>query len=91
MIRLEKVIESYRSDLLLVVGDVNSTFAAALTANKLGIRVAHIESGLRSFDRSMPEKINRILTDEISDHYFVTEESGLQSLAKGNLQHLYSL
>ena len=82
MIRLEKVINSYRPDLLLVVGDVNSTFAAALTANKLQIKVAHIESGLRSLDRGMPEEINRVLTDEISDYFFVTEESGLQNLAK---------
>jgi UDP-N-acetylglucosamine 2-epimerase (non-hydrolysing) len=82
MIRLGKVINSFKPALLMVVGDVNSTFAAALTANKLGIKVAHIESGLRSFDREMPEEINRILTDEISDYYFVTEESGLQNLAK---------
>lgn len=82
MIRLEKVIGSYKPNLLLVVGDVNSTFSAALTGNKLGVKVAHIESGLRSLDRSMPEEINRILTDEISDYYFVTEESGLQNLAR---------
>lgn len=82
MVRLEKVINSYKPDLLLVVGDVNSTFAAALTANKLGIKVAHVESGLRSLDRSMPEEINRILTDEITDYFFVTEESGLQNLMK---------
>ena len=86
MIRLEKVINSFRPDLLLVVGDVNSTFAAALTANKLGIKVAHIESGLRSFDRQMPEEINRILTDEISDFFFVTEKSGLLNLAQEGKQ-----
>lgn len=80
MIRLEKVIFDFKPDLMLVVGDVNSTFAAALTANKLGIKIGHIESGLRSFDREMPEEINRILTDEISDFYFVTEESGISNL-----------
>ncbi len=81
MLRLEKCIETeYRPDLLVVVGDVNSTFAAALTANKMGIRCAHLESGLRSFDRSMPEEINRLLTDEIADLFFVTEQSGLDHL-----------
>ncbi|NEM98891.1 non-hydrolyzing UDP-N-acetylglucosamine 2-epimerase [Pontibacter burrus] len=80
MIRLEKVISDFRPDLMLVVGDVNSTFAAALTGNKLGIKIAHLESGLRSFDREMPEEINRILTDEISDFYFVTEASGVKNL-----------
>lgn len=82
MIRLEKVVNSYEPDLILVVGDVNSTFAAALAAHKLGVKVGHIESGLRSFDRAMPEEINRILTDEIADLYFVTEESGIQNLRK---------
>lgn len=82
MIRLEKVIAVYKPDLLVVVGDVNSTFAAALTANKLGIKVAHLESGLRSSDRTMPEEINRILTDEISDYFFVTEQSGLRNLER---------
>jgi UDP-N-acetylglucosamine 2-epimerase (non-hydrolysing) len=81
MIRLEKCIETeYRPDLLVVVGDVNSTFAAALVANKMGIRCAHLESGLRSFDRSMPEEINRLLTDEIADIFFVTEQSGMDHL-----------
>ena len=83
MLRLERLIaEKYVPDLMIVVGDVNSTFAAALTANKLGIRLAHLESGLRSLDRTMPEEINRILTDEISDYYFVTEQSGLDNLVQ---------
>ena len=82
MIRLEKTISSFKPDLLLVVGDVNSTFAAALTANKLNIKIAHVESGLRSKDRSMPEEINRILTDEICDLFFVTEQSGNDHLIK---------
>jgi UDP-N-acetylglucosamine 2-epimerase (non-hydrolysing) len=83
MLGLEKLIENtFRPDIMLVPGDVNSTLAAALTANKLGIKLGHIESGLRSFDRTMPEEINRILTDEITDFYFVTEESGLKHLVK---------
>jgi len=65
---------------VIVVGDVNSTIACSLTAVKLGIKVAHVEAGLRSFDRGMPEEINRILTDSISDYLFVTEPSGLENL-----------
>lgn len=82
MIRLEKVIADYNPAMVMAVGDVNSTFAAAFTAHKSGCKVAHIESGLRSFDRSMPEEINRLLTDEISDYYFVTEQSGWDNLIK---------
>lgn len=66
--------------LCLVVGDVNSTIACALTASKCGIKVAHVEAGLRSFDWTMPEEINRILTDRISDFHFVTEASGVRNL-----------
>lgn len=81
MLGLEKLINNeFKPDLLIVPGDVNSTFAAALTANKMGIRLAHLESGLRSNDRAMPEEINRVLTDEISDYYFVTEQSGIDNL-----------
>ncbi len=82
MIGLEKVCKEYLPDLMIVVGDVNSTFAAALTANKMGIKIAHLESGLRSLDRTMPEEINRLLTDEISDYFFVTEQSGYDNLLK---------
>lgn len=80
MLRLEPIINQFSADLIMVTGDVNSTFAAALTANKMNIPLAHVESGLRSRDRSMPEEINRILTDEISDYLFVTEESGIENL-----------
>ncbi|MGC1631112.1 MAG: UDP-N-acetylglucosamine 2-epimerase (non-hydrolyzing) [Gelidibacter sp.] len=81
MIRLEHLIkEEFQPDLVLVPGDVNSTLAAGLTTYKLGITLGHLESGLRSFDRSMPEEINRILVDEISDLYFVTEQSGMDNL-----------
>lgn len=82
MLELEKVIAVAKPDLMVVVGDVNSTLAAAITANKAGIKLAHLESGLRSFDRSMPEEINRILTDEICDHFFVTEQSGVDHLTE---------
>ncbi len=82
MRRLEPVLDTVRPDLVLVVGDVNSTLAAALTAVKLHIPVAHVEAGLRSFDRTMPEEINRLLTDAISDFLFVTEESGRENLRR---------
>lgn len=80
MTEIEPVLLEWKPDILVVAGDVNSTIAASLTAVKLGIRIAHIESGLRSFDRSMPEEINRILTDAISDYLFVTEISGVNNL-----------
>jgi UDP-N-acetylglucosamine 2-epimerase (non-hydrolysing) len=82
MRRLEPVLQSLEPDLVLVVGDVNSTMAAALTAVKLGLRVAHVEAGLRSRDRSMPEEINRLVTDAVSDVLFVTEESGRRNLIR---------
>ena len=75
MLSFERVLNELSPDLVIVVGDVNSTVACAITAKKQGIRVAHVESGLRSFDRSMPEEINRILTDSISDLLFTSEQS----------------
>ncbi len=80
MKRFEPVCLEQRPDWVIVVGDVNSTLAAALVAAKLGIRVAHVEAGLRSFDRTMPEEINRVLTDAISDALFVTEPAGVLNL-----------
>jgi UDP-N-acetylglucosamine 2-epimerase (non-hydrolysing) len=80
MKRLEPVLLDYEPQMVVVVGDVNSTIAAALTAVKLGIDVAHVEAGLRSFDLSMPEEINRKLTDAISSLLFVTEQSGIDNL-----------
>jgi UDP-N-acetylglucosamine 2-epimerase (non-hydrolysing) len=82
MRRLEPILDTTRPDLVLVVGDVNSTLAAALTAVKLHIPVAHVEAGLRSFDRTMPEEINRLVTDAIADLLFVTEESGRKNLLR---------
>ncbi len=80
MKRFEPVLEQERPDVVVVVGDVNSTLACSLVAVKMGIRVAHVEAGLRSFDRGMPEEINRIVTDSISDLLFVSEPSGIANL-----------
>ena len=82
MRRFEPVCLDCRPDWVVVVGDVNSTIACALVAAKLGVRVAHVEAGLRSFDRTMPEEINRVLTDAISDLLFVTEPSGVENLRR---------
>jgi len=80
MEKLEPIILKEKPDLVIVVGDVNSTLAGALTAAKLHVPIAHIEAGLRSFDISMPEEINRRLTDQISNYLFVTEPSGVKNL-----------
>lgn len=69
-----------RPDLVMVVGDVNSTLACSIVAKKMNIKVAHVEAGLRSFDMTMPEEINRMVTDSISDYFFVTEESAIKNL-----------
>jgi len=82
MIEFEKVCLRERPDLIIVVGDVNSTIACALVASKLGIKIAHIEAGLRSFDRTMPEEINRVLTDAISDYLFTTCEDANENLKR---------
>ncbi len=80
MKRFEPVLVEYKPDLVVVVGDVNSTIACGLVTTKLQIKLAHVEAGLRSFDRSMPEEINRILTDAISDLLFCTEQAGVDNL-----------
>jgi len=82
MKRFEPVIQAERPDAVVVVGDVNSTIACALTAVKLGVPVAHVEAGLRSFDTTMPEEINRLLTDAVSHWLFVSEPSGLANLRR---------
>jgi len=81
MLAFEPVLLEHRLDWVIVVGDVNSTVACALTAAKLGVKVAHVEAGLRSFDRTMPEEYNRVLTDHIANLLFTTEPS-----ANGNLR-----
>lgn len=87
MIGLEKVITEFKPDLLVVVGDVNSTMAASITANKMNVKLAHVESGLRSFDMEMPEEWNRLVTDQLAQIYFVSEASGEKHLlAEGKPQ-----
>jgi UDP-N-acetylglucosamine 2-epimerase (non-hydrolysing) len=78
----EPVLLEHRPDAVVVVGDVNSTIACGLVATKLGIALVHVEAGLRSFDRSMPEEINRVLTDSISDLLLCTERSGVENLRR---------
>jgi len=82
MKRLEPVLVAQQPDWVVVVGDVNSTVAAALTASKLGLRVAHVEAGLRSFDRTMPEELNRIVTDAVSDRLYASEPRGVENLKR---------
>lgn len=80
MKRFEPVLLNEKPDYILVVGDVNSTIACALTASKLGVKIIHVEAGLRSYDRTMPEEINRVLTDSISDFLFTTERKAENNL-----------
>lgn len=82
MRRFEPVLDAQQPDAVLVVGDVNSTIACALVAAKKGVAVIHVEAGLRSFDRAMPEEINRVLTDQISDLLFTTEPDGELNLVR---------
>jgi len=82
MMRFEKVVLDHAPDWVLVYGDVNSTVAAALVCAKLGIRVGHVEAGLRSFDRTMPEEINRLLTDQIADLLFTPSKDGDENLLR---------
>jgi UDP-N-acetylglucosamine 2-epimerase (non-hydrolysing) len=80
--KLERVLAEVRPDVVVVVGDVNSSAAGALAAAKLGIPIAHVEAGLRSFDHTMPEEVNRIMIDALSDFLFATEASGVVNLAR---------
>ncbi len=82
MRRFEPVLDEVRPACIVVVGDVNSTLAAALVAAKKGVPVAHVEAGLRSFDRTMPEEVNRVLTDQLSDLLFTTERGALANLTR---------
>ncbi|MBI4775004.1 MAG: UDP-N-acetylglucosamine 2-epimerase (non-hydrolyzing) [Deltaproteobacteria bacterium] len=80
MLAFEALCAGECPDLVMVVGDVNSTLACSIVAKKCLVQVAHVEAGLRSFDRAMPEEINRMVTDAISDHFFVTEQSAVDNL-----------
>ena len=82
MIEFEKIIATNKPDLVVVVGDVNSTIACGLVAVKMSVKLVHVEAGLRSFDRTMPEEINRILTDQISDYLFLTERDAKENLLR---------
>lgn len=86
MLAFEKIINEEQPDIVLVVGDVNATAACSITAVKMGIKTVHVEAGLRSGDRTMPEEVNRIITDAICNDLFVTEHSGLINLAKENVE-----
>lgn len=81
MIAIEKSFLEIKPDLVIVFGDINSTMAASIVASKMCIKIAHVEAGLRSFDKTMPEEINRIITDQLSDYMFVSERSALVNLA----------
>jgi UDP-N-acetylglucosamine 2-epimerase (non-hydrolysing) len=80
MMRLEPVVLERQPDIVLVYGDVNSTVATVLVCAKLGVRVGHVEAGLRSFDRTMPEEINRLVTDQLADMLFTPSEDGDENL-----------
>lgn len=82
MLRFESVVESYEPDWVLVPGDVNSTLACTLVAAKLGVKVAHVEAGLRSFDRTMPEELNRLVTDQLADVLFTPSPDGDENLLR---------
>jgi len=86
MMKFEKDLLEHKADLVLVVGDVNSTMACAIVAKKLQVRVAHVEAGLRSFDFSMPEEINRIVTDSIADYFFTTSQYANENLRKAGIK-----
>ncbi len=82
MTRYEYILQRQKPDICIVVGDVTSTLACSVTAKKMGIRVAHIEGGIRSGDWTMPEEINRVVTDSITDYFFTTSETANQNLKK---------
>ncbi|MFC1848310.1 non-hydrolyzing UDP-N-acetylglucosamine 2-epimerase [Chloroflexota bacterium] len=87
MIEIEKMLINLKPDLLLVVGDVNSTLAGALAAVKLHIPIAHIEAGIRTYDRAVPEEVNRYLTDHVSDYLFTTSEYDDENLLKEGISN----
>ena len=85
MVRYERVLLERRSDVCLVVGDVTSTMACSITARKLGVRVAHVEAGLRSGDWSMPEEVNRVVTDALANWFFTTSETANDNLRRSGV------
>ncbi len=91
MMGYEKLLLSEKPDLTMVVGDVTSTMACAIVAKKAGVKLAHVEAGLRSFDMSMPEEINRIVTDSISDYFFTTSTTANENLIKAGVlrEHIF--
>jgi len=86
MMKFERDILEYPADLVLVVGDVTSTMACSIVAKKLQVKVAHVEAGIRSFDLSMPEEINRMVTDSITDYFFTTSESANENLRNTGIE-----
>src|SRR5438045_870207 len=83
--RLEAVLAEARPEMVLVYGDVNSTLASAIAANKSGVSLAHVEAGLRSFDRTMPEEVNRVIVDQLADVLFATSEDAVENMLKEGL------
>ena len=83
--KLDEILSKDKFDLAIVYGDTNSTLAGAITANKSKIKLAHVESGLRSFDKNMPEEINRTLTDHMSDFLFAPTDTAINNLKKENI------
>jgi UDP-N-acetylglucosamine 2-epimerase (non-hydrolysing) len=84
MVASEAIFNKIKPDVVVVVGDVNSTLACSIVAKKMNIKLAHVEAGLRSFDMTMPEEVNRIVTDSIADFFFVTEKAASSNLIKEN-------
>ena len=89
MIRYEKILNKDKPDLILVFGDVNSTLAAALTAKKMGIKLGHVEAGLRCYDDTLPEEVNRRITDSVSDYFFIPSILEEKNLRKENIKKKY--
>jgi UDP-GlcNAc3NAcA epimerase len=87
VIELEKLMLKERPDIVLIYGDTNSTMAAAISSSKLHIPIAHVEAGLRSYNKNMPEEINRIIADHVSDIFFCTSEIAAKNLKKENIKH----